>query len=101
MKTTEKENNQNSPAPFGKIKFLEYSTANKGQHFITVIQGKNNVVGRIYREYDDINKKAIYTAKDEKGNLIFTEEQTLTGIKKGYVQNISFFYGKKIDLDKL
>lgn len=76
---------QNNKRTYTKIKFLEYSTANKGQHFITVIQGKNNVVGRIYREYDEVNKKAIYTAKDKEGNPVFQEEQGLVAIKKAFV----------------
>ncbi len=81
MKTTEKENSENKQVPFGKTKFLEYSTADKGQHFITVLQGKT-VVGRIYREFDNTAQKPIYTAKDAKGNPVFMEQQNLSGIKK-------------------
>ena len=97
---TQSETNQNSPAPFGKIKFLEYSTANKGQHFITVIQGKNNIVGRIYREYDDVNKKAVYTAKDKEGNPVFIEEPSLVGIKKAFVQAHKEIKSPEQDLDE-
>ncbi len=82
---TENNNNQNRPAPSGKTKFLEYSSANPGQHFITVLHGKN-VTGRIYREYNSETLTTTYTAKDSKGNLIFSEELSLTGIKKLFVK---------------
>lgn len=80
----ETQNNKNKTT-YSKIKFLEYSTAAKNQHFITVIHGKNNVVGRIYREYDDVNKKAVYTAKDREGNPIYQDQPSLVGIKKAFV----------------
>ncbi len=81
MKTTENENSENQRAAFGKTKFLEYSTADKGQHFITVLQGKT-VVGRIYREFDNASQKPVYTAKDAQGNPVYMEQQNLSGIKK-------------------
>lgn len=60
MKTTEKENSQ---------------------HIITVVQGKT-VLGKIYREFDITTKREIFTAKDAKGDPVFTQEQNVGEIIK-------------------
>lgn len=83
MKTTENTQNHRNFVP--KVKFLEYATADSGQHLITVLQGRT-VIGRIYREFDTTTKKPVYTANDAMGNSLFTEEQSLAGLKKSFVQ---------------
>ena len=73
-----------------KTVFIEYSTANKGQHFMTVMQntnGQRNVIGRIYREYDKENKKTTYKATDSKGNQVFANFSELRDIKKQFIEN--------------
>lgn len=73
-----------------KVFFVEYSTWNKGQHFITAmlkINGKKYVIGRIFREYDAENKKIKYYAKDRDGNQVFADTQNLTNLKKKFVEH--------------
>ena len=73
-----------------KTVFIEYSTAEKGQHFMTVMQneqGKRQIIGRVFREYDKENKKMNYTAKDWAGNEIFADTKDLYAIKKKFTEN--------------
>ena len=73
-----------------KTVFIEYSTANKGQHFMTVMQninGQRNVIGRIYREYDKENKTTTYKATDSRGNQVFVDTPDLRGLKKQFIEN--------------
>lgn len=73
-----------------KVFFMEYSTWNKGQHFITVmtkIDGKKHLIGRIYREYDAVNKRTMYYAKDREGNRVFADIQNLVDLKKKFVEH--------------
>lgn len=74
----------------GKTVFIEYSTAEKGQHFMTVVQTmdhKRQIIGRIYREYDKEKGKSIYTANDWEGNPIFKDTHDLTSLKKKFIEN--------------
>jgi len=74
----------------GKTVFIEYSSAKKGQHFLTVIQitdGKRKIIGRVYRVYDKENKKTNYIATDWAGNQIFTDTHDLPSIKKKYIES--------------
>lgn len=74
----------------GKTVFVEYSTANKGQHFMTVVQNQNHqriIVGRIYREYDRENKKYKYYATDFANNQVFADYKDLHAIKKQFIEH--------------
>ncbi len=74
----------------GKTVFIEYSTANKGQHFMTVVQNLNHdriIIGRIYREYDSETKKYNYMATDFDGNKVFADYKDLYAIKKQFVEH--------------
>ena len=73
-----------------KTVFIEYSTANKGQHFMTVVQNLNHeriIIGRIYREYDQEDKKYKYRATDFEGGQIFAGYKDLYAIKKQFVEH--------------
>jgi len=73
-----------------KTVFIEYSSSEKGQHFMTVIQlanGKKNIIGRIYKEYDKENKKMNYIAHDWAGNQVFADTHDLFTLKKKFVES--------------
>jgi hypothetical protein len=73
-----------------KTVFVEYSSAEKGQHFMTVIQivdGKRKIIGRVYRVYDKENKKMNYIATDWADNQIFKDAHDLLTIKKKYIES--------------
>lgn len=63
------------------MKTTETPTANYNQHIITVVQGKT-ILGKIYREFDKTTQKPIFTAKDAKGDPVFTQEQNVGEIIK-------------------
>ncbi len=70
--------------------FIEYGTTEKGQHFMTVMQngnGQRKIIARVFREYDQENKKTKYIAKDHQGNQIFADIPDLMGLKKKFVEN--------------
>ena len=74
----------------GKTVFVEYSTADKGQHFMTVVQNKDHhriIIGRIYREYDKENKKYTYYAADFANNQVFADYKDLYAIKKQFIEH--------------
>ena len=74
----------------GKTVFVEYSTAEKGQHFMTVVQNKDHlriIIGRIYREYDKENKKYEYYATDFANNQVFADYKDLYAIKKQFIEH--------------
>ncbi|MBI4946490.1 MAG: hypothetical protein HY840_08830 [Bacteroidetes bacterium] len=80
---------QRSPFAYGKIVFIEYSTAEKGQHFMAVMQtedGKRQVIARFFREWDAENKKMKYTAKDREGKEIFPADFNLYALKKKFIE---------------
>ena len=73
----------------GKTVFIEYSTAEKGQHFMTVINyadGKRKIVGRIFSEYDKEKKQMNYTATDWAGNQIFADTEKLYDLKNKFIE---------------
>jgi hypothetical protein len=73
-----------------KTVFVEYSTAEKDQHFMTVSQNKDHqrvIIGRIYREYDKEAKKYKYYATDYASNQIFTDYKDLYAIKKQFIEH--------------
>ncbi len=74
----------------GKTVFVEYSTADKGQHFMTVVQNKDHhriIIGRIYREYDKENKKYKFYAADYANNQVFADYKDLYAIKKQFIEH--------------
>jgi hypothetical protein len=74
----------------GKTVFVEYSSANKGQHFMTVVQTidhKRIIIGRIFREYNQETKKAKYRATDFAGNQVFADDKDLYSLKKHFIEN--------------
>ena len=70
--------------------FIEYSSTEKGQHFMTVMQngnGQRKIIARVFREYNQENKKTKYIAKDHQGNQIFADIPDLMSLKKKFVEN--------------
>lgn len=73
-----------------KTVFVEYSTADKDQHFMTVVQNKDHhriIIGRIYKEYNKENKKYEYYATDFANNQVFTDYKDLYAIKKQFIEH--------------
>jgi len=69
--------------------FIEYSSTEKGQHFMTVMQngnGQRKIIARVFREYDQENKKTKYVAKDHQGNQIFADIPDLMSLKKKFAE---------------
>jgi len=70
-----------------KTVFIEYSSSRPGQHFMTVIQTMNHqrvIIGRIYRDFDQANKKTIYKAYDFNGDQIFPNGIDLNDLKSRF-----------------
>jgi len=70
-----------------KTVFVEYSTARKGQHFMTAVQTLNHervIIGRIYRDYNPETKKTYYQAYDFEGNQIFFNTQEISELKNKF-----------------
>jgi hypothetical protein len=77
----------------GKTVFIEYSTAEKGQHFMTVVQTMNHkrvIIGRIYRDYNPETKKTYYRAYDFQGTQIFGNGFDITELKNKFKKNGKF-----------
>lgn len=73
-----------------KTVFIEYSSSEKGQHFMTVVQvtnGNRQIIGRIYREYNKENKKTNYHAVDWAGNPVFVDFKELSVLKQKFIEN--------------
>lgn len=73
-----------------KTIFIEYSSANKGQHFMTVVQTENHnrtIIGRIFREYDTATKKTKYLATDFAGNRVFVDDKDLSTLKRHFIES--------------
>ena len=89
---TEKTNYQNWKRHINKNKtmFMEYPWAGSGEHFITALyiddNGKRMVTGRINRDFDNENKKAVYTAYDWQGNIVFQDIKDLPTLKKEFIK---------------
>jgi len=83
-----------------KTVFIEYSSSEPGQHFMTVVQTQDHkriIIGRIYRQYDKETKKPKYYAKDFEGNQVFANITDLYALKKGFIE-----HGKNLaDMSKM
>jgi len=78
---------ENRYSPAEQVVFIEYSTTQKGQHFMTVMgkeNGRRKIVARIFREFDPVEKKMKYTAKDREGIEMFSDFN-LYAMKKTFV----------------
>lgn len=74
----------------GKTVFVEYSSSEKGQHFMTVIQNVDHnriIIGRIFRDYNSDNKKTQYRAVDWAGNQVFIDTKDISTLKKKFIEN--------------
>lgn len=73
-----------------KTVFIEYSSSEKGQHFMTVVQNvdhKRIIIGRIFRDYDNNNKKMQYRAVDWAGNQVFVDTKDISALKAKFIEN--------------
>jgi len=71
-----------------KTVFIEYSSSEKGQHFMTVVQNVDHqriIIGRVYREPDPQNKRYNYYATDFAGNQVFADYKDLHAIKQQFI----------------
>ena len=74
----------------GQTVFVEYSTAEKNQHMMTVmytLDHKRVINGRIFKDYDREKGKTSYRAVDWEGNNIFLDTHDLPSLKKKFVEN--------------
>ena len=72
-----------------KTVFIEYSSFIRGQHFMTVVQTQDHqriIIGRMYKEYDQQNKKMMYRATDFAGNPVFEDAKELSEIKRKFIE---------------
>jgi len=73
-----------------KTIFIEYSNSSRGQHFMTVVQvtdGQKQIIGRIYRSYNQETKKTNYRAEDWMGNRVFVDIKDLSALKQNFKEN--------------
>jgi hypothetical protein len=85
-----------------KLGFLEYSSHRHDQHWITVllIKPKRQVIGLVYRKYDEDFHKEFYQATDAKGRAMFGKTNDLQFIKDcfmSYAKSIDFTRAKSND----
>jgi hypothetical protein len=76
-----------------KTVFIEYSSARKGQHFMTIVQTMNHervIVGRIYRDYNPETKKTYYRAYDFAGNQVFVNCFDISELKDRFKKSGKF-----------
>lgn len=76
-----------------KTVFIEYSSARKGQHFITVVQTIDHervIVGRIFRDYNPEIKKTYYQAYDFNGDQIFGNGCDISELKNKFKKSGKF-----------
>lgn len=76
-----------------KTVFIEYSSAKKGQHFMTVVQTLDHdrvIIGRIYREYQPETEKTRYIACDFTGKEIFDNTYDLNELKNKFKKSGRF-----------
>ncbi|MBI4931423.1 MAG: hypothetical protein HY841_11710 [Bacteroidetes bacterium] len=84
--SNQKQPNRKSPAE--QVVFIEYSSAEKGQHFMTVMgkeNGRRKIEARIFRAFDPAEKKMKYTAKDREDKEIFPSDFNLYALKKKFI----------------
>lgn len=87
-----------------KTVFIEYSSARKGQHFMTVVQTINHdrvIIGRIYREYEPKTQKSKYMACDFEGNQIFFDTHDLNELKNKFKKSGRFLAEGKLATQKV
>jgi hypothetical protein len=80
-----------------KTVFIEYSSSEKGQHFMTVVQitdRERQIIGRIFRDYDNDSKKTQYRAVDWAGNQVFVDTKDISALKKNFIE-----CGKQMAMD--
>jgi hypothetical protein len=73
-----------------KTVFVEYSSADKGQHFMTVMyveDGKRKIIGRIYKEYDPEIKKYTCRAQDWSGTPVFVDYKRISELKTKFINH--------------
>jgi hypothetical protein len=76
-----------------KTVFIEYSSARKGQHFMTVVQTVDHeriIIGRIFREYNPEIKKTYYQAYDFNGDRIFGNGLDISELKNKFKKSGKF-----------
>ena len=76
-----------------KTVFIEYSSARKGQHFMTVVQTVDHeriIIGRIFREYNPEIKKTYYKAYDFNGDQIFGNGFDISELKNKFKKSGKF-----------
>jgi hypothetical protein len=86
---TQNTKSKNQTSPSEQVVFIEYSTVKKGQHFMTVMSkenGRRKIQARIFREWDGVEKKMKYTAKDREGKEIFPADFNLYALKKKFTE---------------
>ena len=74
----------------GQTVFVEYSTAEKNQHMMTVmytLDHKRVINGRIFKDYNREQGKTSYRAVDAEGNGIFNDTHDLPTLKKKFIEN--------------
>jgi len=87
-----------------KTVFIEYSTARKGQHFMTVVQTIDHeriIIGRIFREYNPEIKKSYYQAYDFNGDQIFGNGADISELKNKFKKSGKFLADMAIATRKL
>jgi hypothetical protein len=87
--TTKITQQPNRYSPAEQLVFIKYSTAKKGQHIETVMgkeNGRRKILARIFPEYDPIEKKMKYKAKDREGKEIFPEAISLYELERKFIE---------------
>jgi len=86
-----------------KTVFIEYSSARKGQHFMTVVQTVNHeriIIGRIYRDYNPETKKTYYQAYDFNGDQLFGNGLDISELKNKFKKTGKFMADMVIGIRK-
>lgn len=87
-----------------KTVFIEYSSARKGQHFMTVVQTINHervIIGRIFREYNPEIKRSYYQAYDFAGNQVFVNCFDISELKNKFKKSGKFLAEMSLATRKL
>jgi len=86
-----------------KTVFIEYSSARKGQHFMTVVQTVDHeriIIGRIFREYNPEIKKTYYKAYDFNGDQIFGNGFDISELKNKFKKSGKFMADMVIGISR-
>ena len=89
METEEQKEKTELKKSYTNVKFLEYTYWGKGKHFISVLvkspeMKKEEVLARIYLDYDKEQKKSTYYAKDFWGMDVLQKTNNLIELKKEF-----------------